>query len=177
MALSGRLAVISGGPGTGKTTTLARFLYIMLSRDPDTRIALGAPTGKAAARMNEAIAVAREQLDEIMTAEKRPVNHEAVMEQMGSLKGRTLHRMLGYLPRGGEFRHNRENPLLQDIVVIDEASMIDCSLMAKLCRALPRKRDWFSWETVISSPRLKPGRYLGIYARAPLIKRAPSGDM
>jgi len=135
MALTGGLAVITGGPGTGKTTALARFLYILLNTEPDVRVALGAPTGKAAARMNEAIAAAREQIEDILPTDKKNNNHKSIMEEMGSLKGRTLHRLLGYRPGGG-FRHDRENPLLHDVVVIDEASMIDCSLMAKLCRAL-----------------------------------------
>lgn len=132
---SGGVAVISGGPGTGKTTTLARLLYVMLNSRPDLRVALAAPTGKAAARMNEAVDQAREKIAEITGTSRRGKNHESVMEVLAGLAGHTIHRLLGYHPHRGGFRYNRENRLPHDLIIVDEASMIDCSLMAALCRA------------------------------------------
>ncbi|WP_131111160.1 exodeoxyribonuclease V subunit alpha [Sulfuricystis thermophila] len=117
IALSRRLALISGGPGTGKTHTLARIIGRLQSQQPDLRIALAAPTGKAAARMGEALLAAG-----VTVAEE----------------ARTIHRLLGVRAEGG-FRHDREHPLAVDVLVVDEASMIDLSLMAHLLFALPQQ--------------------------------------
>jgi exodeoxyribonuclease V alpha subunit len=116
IALGRRLALISGGPGTGKTHTLARIIGLLQSRNPTQRILLAAPTGKAAARMTEALRSAG-------------VTVEA--------EARTLHRLLGVRADGSGFRHHRDNPLAADVLVVDEASMIDLSLMAHLLDALP----------------------------------------
>ena len=132
MAVLKALAVISGGPGTGKTTTVVRILALLaeqaLARDPSLppRIALAAPTGKAAARMQEAIAAAREGL---------PVD-TAVRDALPT-RATTLHRLLGVLPGASRFRHHAGNPLPVDAVVVDEASMVDLALMARLLDALP----------------------------------------
>lgn len=131
VVLRQRLAVIVGGPGTGKTYSLARVLAALLTENPGLRIALAAPTGKAAARVNESLAAALEQ--------EQMIEHvgAAVRDRLGRLKASTVHRLLG--PRGegsGRFRHDRKSPLPYDVVVIDEVSMVALPLMARLCDAL-----------------------------------------
>jgi len=124
-AVHRRFAIISGGPGTGKTTTVVRLLAMLLHAEPDMRIALAAPTGKAASRLAESISgqVSRLPVDDAL---RDLIPTEVV----------TLHRLLGYLPRRDRFRHNRGNPLFADMVIIDEASMVDLLLMARLTSAL-----------------------------------------
>ncbi len=116
IALTHRLALISGGPGTGKTHTLARIIGLLQHSHPGLRIALAAPTGKAAARMGEALRAAGVEV---------------------AAGARTVHRLLGVRAAGNGFRHHRERPLAVDVLVVDEASMIDLSLMAHLLDALP----------------------------------------
>lgn len=128
LALSQRFAVISGGPGTGKTTTVVKVLALLFEQNPALRIRLAAPTGKAAARMVESIRSARQRLD--------------LTPQIAALlpdEASTLHRLLAYQDGNGfrGFRHNRQNPLLLDCLVIDEASMIDLPLMWSLLEACP----------------------------------------
>ena len=127
-ALRRRFSVISGGPGTGKTTTVVRILGLMLEQTGGERmrIALAAPTGKAAARLAASIASLREALpcpDEV----KRAVPGQVT----------TIHRLLGTLPGSTSFRHNERNPLPCDAVIVDEASMVDLPLMTALVTALP----------------------------------------
>lgn len=126
LALSRRFAVISGGPGTGKTTTAVKVLALLLEQSPTLRIRLAAPTGKAAARMVESIRAARQRLD---------LAPEIVARLPDAAS--TLHRLLGY--QGGHgargFRHNADNPLHVDCLLIDEASMIDLPLMWALLQA------------------------------------------
>ncbi len=124
LAASRRLAIISGGPGTGKTTTVLRLLAALLAAEPGLRIALTAPTGKAAARMLDSIRQRSNQLD--LGAAVRA----ALPERAG-----TLHRLLGYRHR--EYRHAANHPLPFDCVIVDEASMIDLELMYRLLEALP----------------------------------------
>jgi exodeoxyribonuclease V alpha subunit len=116
--------VISGGPGSGKTSTVVRILALLLTLDPGCRVALAAPTGKAAARMIDSIRGRIDQLD-IDSAVKRSIPEEA----------RTIHRLLRYRRRG--FDYDQQNPLPFDCVVIDEASMIDLKLTYHLMAALP----------------------------------------
>jgi exodeoxyribonuclease V alpha subunit len=125
-ALTRWLCVISGGPGTGKTVTVARLLNLFLEQPSEAppRIALTAPTGKAAARLQEAIA--REN-------EKIPSSLAGVMPSEAA----TIHRLLGTIPGSPYFRRNSKNPLPVDMVVVDEASMVDLALMSKLVQALP----------------------------------------
>ncbi len=127
MALLKPLLVISGGPGTGKTYTVARILALLqaLHTGPrPLRIALAAPTGKAAARLEESIRAARHSLPDDLG---RHVPEQA----------QTLHRLLGARSNEEEFRHNRDNPLDLDLLAVDEASMIDVMLMTALLEALP----------------------------------------
>lgn len=138
MAVLRRLTVISGGPGTGKTTTVKRILALLLEQDdaarrasprprPPLRIALAAPTGKAASRMVEALA---EGLDELDTA-------QSVKDRMPR-EASTLHKLLGYQRRSpSRFRHDAKNPLPIDVLVVDEASMVDFAMMTRLVEAVP----------------------------------------
>ncbi|HBI15844.1 MAG TPA: exodeoxyribonuclease V subunit alpha [Desulfobulbaceae bacterium] len=122
-----QFAVISGGPGTGKTYTVARILALLQAlAGGRLRIGLAAPTGRAAARLQESIGRARQDMDPDLAA--------LVQEQAG-----TLHRLLGMVPETGRFRHTRNNLLLLDLLIIDEASMVDVPLMAALVEALPAK--------------------------------------
>lgn len=127
-AVRGNLAVISGGPGTGKTTTVVRLLAALLEQPGAERLAIGlaAPTGKAAARMAEAIRKAKADLP-VSEAIKAALPEEA----------RTLHRLLGSRGDSPQVRHHPGNPLALDVLVVDEASMVDLALMAKLVAALP----------------------------------------
>ncbi|MDO8270742.1 MAG: exodeoxyribonuclease V subunit alpha [Gammaproteobacteria bacterium] len=128
LAVTRRFAVISGGPGTGKTTTVVKVLVLLLEQNPALRLRLAAPTGKAAARMVESIRAARGRL-----------NLSPEIAALLPDEASTLHRLLGYQGNGarGGFRHNRLNPLLVDCLVIDEASMIDLTLMKALLDATP----------------------------------------
>lgn len=132
-ALQGQLTVIIGGPGTGKTRTVARLLAAALLVDRDQRIALCAPTGKAAARMTDAVRGAVGELgSDPSSGAAVPAE---VLDRLGRAEAVTLHRLLGARPGGG-VRHDRRNPLPHDLVVVDETSMVDLPLMAKLVDAL-----------------------------------------
>mgnify|MGYP000211941289 CR=1 FL=1 len=130
VALGSRFSVISGGPGTGKTTTVIRLLalyieqQLQLGKEPTIRLA--APTGKAAARMAESIASAREDLD----ADKK-------VKDLVPERATTLHRLLGPVRGSYKFRHNESNPLHLDLLIVDEASMVDLTMMTALMDALP----------------------------------------
>ena len=124
LALTGHLTIISGGPGTGKTTTVVNLLACILEQEPACRIRLAAPTGKAAARMIEAI---RQQATRLATELQAQLPTEAF----------TVHRLLGVAPDSTEFLHGADNPLPVDLLVVDEASMLDLALAAKLFEAIP----------------------------------------
>jgi exodeoxyribonuclease V alpha subunit len=134
IALRAQFSIITGGPGTGKTTTLIKLLaiFIQLAKEDDfnkrkLNILLAAPTGKAAARVSDSINSA---LTKLRVAEeiKNNLPNKAI----------TLHRLLGSQPSTRYYRHNHKNPLLADIVIVDEASMIDLEMMAALLDALPQ---------------------------------------
>ncbi len=120
-----RISVIAGGPGTGKTTTVSRLLALLREQHPSWRIALAAPTGKAAARLEEAVRSSAALLAEPDRA------------RLGELPATTLHRLLGWRPDArSRFRHDRTNRLPVDVVVVDETSMVSLTLMARLLEAL-----------------------------------------
>jgi exodeoxyribonuclease V alpha subunit len=120
--------VISGGPGTGKTYTVAKILALLKEQaGPEKlRIGLAAPTGKASARLQEAIRISRENLD----------CPDPVKAALGG-EASTIHRLLGTLSGSPYFQHNAKNPLPLDVLVVDEASMVDLALLSKLAEAVP----------------------------------------
>jgi exodeoxyribonuclease V alpha subunit len=126
VSLLSSVSVIAGGPGTGKTTTVAALLTLLADQPGRApRIALAAPTGKAAARLTEAVTRAR---DRLAPADQR---------RLGDLSAQTLHRLLGWLPgQRGRFRHDAGNHLPHDVVVVDEMSMVSLTLMSRLLEAL-----------------------------------------
>ena len=124
LALRGHLAIVSGGPGTGKTTTVVNLLACLIAQDADCRIALAAPTGKAAARMTDAI-------------RQRAVHLPEAIRSRLPTEAFTIHRLLGVTPAAGGFVHHAGNPLAIDALVVDEASMLDLALATKLLEAVP----------------------------------------
>jgi exodeoxyribonuclease V alpha subunit len=135
VALRARLSVITGGPGTGKTYTAARLLALLLALHPDgspLRVALAAPTGKAAARLKQSI-------DDALTRLPMPLDSgldlSALIARMGP--ARTLHALLGARPDTRAFRHHAANPLDVDVLIVDEASMVHLEMMDALLQALP----------------------------------------
>ncbi|RJX30985.1 MAG: exodeoxyribonuclease V subunit alpha [Oxalobacter sp.] len=124
LALHGKLLIISGGPGTGKTTTIVNLLACLLEDNPDCRIALTAPTGKAAARMQE-------------TVRDRAAHLPQNIQSRLPTESFTIHRLLGATSGKGDFRYHAKNPLPVDAVIVDEASMLDISLATQLFEAIP----------------------------------------
>ncbi|MDZ7680161.1 MAG: exodeoxyribonuclease V subunit alpha [Fodinibius sp.] len=128
-SVKNKLSVISGGPGTGKTSTVVRILALLLEQSQDRgnelSIALAAPTGKAAARLKDSIVSANEGL--------------ATREEIRSAipdEAKTIHQLLGARRHSSAFKHDADNPVPYDLVIVDEASMVDQALMSKLTSAL-----------------------------------------
>lgn len=128
LALSKKLSILTGGPGTGKTTIVSVILAKVLKDKPDARIALCAPTGKAQARMLESI---REEIQKTLRCE------ESVKSKIAELPASTIHRLLKYNYHTGKFGKNAETPLETDILVVDEASMVSLPMLVRLFRATP----------------------------------------
>jgi exodeoxyribonuclease V alpha subunit len=122
----GCITVITGGPGTGKTWSIKRVLAALLEQRPDLRILLAAPTGKAAVRMTEAMG---EELKDLKT-------DDAVKARLKELPSSTVHKLLGVRPNSGATRYGPDRALPADVVVVDEASMLDVVLMRKLLAAV-----------------------------------------
>ncbi len=129
-SLQKKFSIISGGPGTGKTTTITKIMAFLLEQsegNPPT-IALAAPTGKAAARLQEAIKNTKSKL-----------NCSDHIKELIPEEASTIHRLLGTIPNSPYFRFNAQNPLPVDMMIVDEASMVDLALMSKLVQALNPK--------------------------------------
>jgi exodeoxyribonuclease V alpha subunit len=123
-ALLNNFSIITGGPGTGKTTTLAKLLIVLYELEPDAKVALAAPTGKASMRMFESL-----------KSSTLPFSVET-KSKIDKLKPSTIHGLLGYKKESVNFKYNAENPLPYNWVVVDEASMIDVPMFSKLLEAL-----------------------------------------
>ncbi|WP_288380069.1 exodeoxyribonuclease V subunit alpha [uncultured Massilia sp.] len=135
IALRGSVAIITGGPGTGKTYTVARLLALLFATAPESgsqRIALAAPTGKAAARLKQSIDKALGELADRVGADL-PLRE--LTQRMGA--ARTLHSLLGARPDSRAFAHHAGNLLDVDVLIVDEASMVHLEMMASLLDALP----------------------------------------
>ncbi|HEU4851768.1 MAG TPA: exodeoxyribonuclease V subunit alpha [Telluria sp.] len=135
VALRGHVAIITGGPGTGKTYTVARLLALLFATAGNAqqqRIALAAPTGKAAARLKQSIEKALGELADKVGAQ---LDLRELIARMGA--ARTLHSLLGARPDTRAFRHHRGNPLDVDVLIVDEASMVHLEMMSALLDALP----------------------------------------
>lgn len=126
-ALLNNFSIITGGPGTGKTTTLAKLLIVLYALEPNAKVALAAPTGKASMRMLESLKGSTLNFKEETKA------------KIDALVPSTIHSLLGYKKESVNFKHNAENPLPYDWVVVDEASMIDVPMFSKLLAALGDK--------------------------------------
>ncbi|HWU78158.1 MAG TPA: exodeoxyribonuclease V subunit alpha [Rhodanobacter sp.] len=149
-----RLFVLTGGPGTGKTTTVVRMLLMLLGHahacglPEQPSIALAAPTGKAAQRLAQAIAKGKAELQGSLPTCRSDFSGDDVekssrlksllqsLQQIPHTDARTLHRLLGYQPRDNSFSHDAHHPLAADIVVVDEASMVDLAMMRQLFEAM-----------------------------------------
>jgi len=168
-ASCGRFTLISGGPGTGKTTTVARLLVLLqqlaLSQAEGTplMIRLAAPTGKAAARLTESLGRA---LDELA-----PRLEESMLDTLPR-QASTLHRLLGVIPGSHEFRHHADNPLALDVLVVDEASMVDLPMMARLLAALPSSARLILLGDKDQLASVEAGAVLGDICQ--LLQQAPS---
>ncbi|MCK9188760.1 exodeoxyribonuclease V subunit alpha [Acidithiobacillus sp.] len=132
LALRSHFSIITGGPGTGKTYTAARFMALLMATgSTPLRIVLAAPTGKAAVRIDESLRSAIGTLPQLGGIAD-------MAAAFASLRpARTLHSLLGARPDSRRFRHDAANPLELDVLVVDEASMIHHEMMAALLRALP----------------------------------------
>ncbi|SFD13488.1 exodeoxyribonuclease V subunit alpha [Pseudoalteromonas denitrificans] len=132
VALQSAFCIVTGGPGTGKTTTVTKLLAVLQSlyQLAPLTIKLVAPTGKAAARLTESISGAK-----IKIAQEGKISD--ALKTLIPEKAQTIHRLLGVIPKSNKFRHHKDNLLHLDLLIIDEASMVDLALMVKLIEALP----------------------------------------
>jgi exodeoxyribonuclease V alpha subunit len=162
MAARQRFCVITGGPGTGKTWTVARLLALLLEQPgaASLRVRLAAPTGKAVARLQESLASALARLD-CPDAVKTRLQAKDLTT--------TLHRLLGTIPNSVKFRHNADHPLPVDVLVVDEASMVSLPLMARLLAALPPAARLILVGDKDQLPPVDPGNVLGDLCQAAAI--------
>ncbi len=153
-AVTRPLTVVSGGPGTGKTSVVVAILRVLARIDVAmTDVALAAPTGRAARRMAESV-------DHALGAVPEPkIVDGGILETLP--KARTLHRLLGYSPARGQFRHDETNPLPYELVIVDEASMIDLELMDRLFSALQPQAKLVLLGDADQLPSIHAGAVLG----------------
>lgn len=130
-----RLFVLTGGPGTGKTTTVLRMLLMLQRQSPGARVVLAAPTGKAAQRLAQSLRAGKQGLLGHPAAPLPPA-WQALLERIPDDEAQTLHRLLGHDPRRHRFARDRAHPLAVDVVVVDEASMVDLALLRALLDAV-----------------------------------------
>ncbi|CAD0307257.1 RecBCD enzyme subunit RecD [Xanthomonas hortorum pv. vitians] len=168
LALRRTLLLVTGGPGTGKTTTIARLLLLRIAQAlaasaPAPRIALAAPTGRAAERMAESLraAVARAIANGI----------DPALADALPTGASTLHRLLGVIPDSPQFRHTADNPLPFDLIVVDEASMVDLPLMCKLVEAVADSTQLILLGDADQLPSVEAGDVL-----AAILQAAGPGD-
>ncbi|MDP4535865.1 exodeoxyribonuclease V subunit alpha [Alkalimonas collagenimarina] len=141
LAARSQFGIITGGPGTGKTTTVIKLLALLQAlrlarQQTPLHICLAAPTGKAAARLNESVAGSLAKMDFSRLADSGSLDQQALKACIPT-EVTTLHRLLGAQPDSRHFKYNQTNPLPADVVVVDEASMVDVEMMAALLQALP----------------------------------------
>ena len=152
--------IVTGGPGTGKTTVVLYILWCMLeshSEYLDYDIHLAAPSGKAADRMRESLVGS---LNEIEASERE--THSDIFNKLSNLESSTIHRMLKYTPDDGGFRYNKKNPFSRNsIFVIDEASMIDISLFAAFLQSVQEGSRVFVLGDPYQLPSVEAGAVLG----------------
>ena len=129
--IGNRFSVITGGPGTGKTTTVAKIIAGILSVRPETRVILAAPTGKAAMRMTESL------LSKRTEENMKGLVEEDIIQKIRSLKGSTVHKVLGW--KFGKLEKNSEDPIYADLIIVDEASMVDIAMFSNLIDALSKE--------------------------------------
>mgnify|MGYP006428039103 CR=1 FL=1 len=161
-ALRRRFAIIAGGPGTGKTTSVIKLLYavLALSEEPAPTIRMVAPTGKAAQRLSESIGERKAEV-----AKQDGIDPHIIDALPNEAK--TIHRLLGVVPDSLQFRHGRDNPLDADVLLVDEASMVDLGLMTRLFRALPAHCRVFLLGDADQLPSVAAGSLLADLAPQP----------
>jgi len=157
-------SIVTGGPGTGKTTFVAQRLLELRAAHPTMRVALAAPTGKAAARLTESI---RLKLDDLArNAEERA---------KAPTDAKTLHRLLAYSPDTDRYRRNASDPLDDDLVIVDEASMVDVLMLDALLRALKPGARLMLVGDHQQLPSVDAGDVLGTLCR--VAERQPAGSL
>ncbi|MCD8284029.1 MAG: exodeoxyribonuclease V subunit alpha [Opitutae bacterium] len=158
--LRNRLTLISGGPGTGKTTLLFRALLCILRERPSAKIILAAPTGKSAARIGESLLSSGNAFPAEFAA-KFPNLAEA-REKIATMRPTSIHSALG-IDYSGKSRHDEDSPLDADVIVVDEASMISQNLMEKLLRATPENAKLILLGDKNQLDSVEPGHVFGAF--------------
>lgn len=165
-AITNRLSLLSGGPGTGKTYTLARAVALLgelqHAGEEDLTVRMVAPTGKAAVRMVESIKKAKQELRKALLAQGQADEHLSAIPEEAT----TIHRLLGSHYHSPYFKHDAANPIQADMVIVDEASMVDLPLMAKLLDALPPTCALMLVGDTDQLASVEPGRVYGDVCQA-----------